>query len=241
MAVKDLSRVVRSFENQPTVGTTDQNTEDILMPSTKGVYYIMFTRYPDAGVVNQDALKQIFRMLQKSVTIPDVTYNSVESINGFSGTSKSYTPSSIDVDNTITIGMNENVDRMVLNEFFNWSNSIMDMSTGLSRFEHFTARNISGDILIIHSKPVLITTPESLADNMLEAYFFKHITPSNIPLSAYGSVSKDESAKVEVEISFKFRSMITSINNESLREYAKAQLPALIEGVKMSGDVIFGD
>ncbi len=239
MSIRDLTKGIRSLEKQPTVGLANQKDADVLMPSTKGTYYIMFTRYPDPEVVNIDALKQIFRMLQKSVTVPDITYNVVDSINGFGGTSKSYAPGGVEYDNTFTVGFNENVDRMVLKEMFNWSNSIMDMHTGLSKFENYTSRNISADILIIHTKPVLITSPESLAANMQQAYFFKQVIPTSIPLSAYGSVDKSESAKVELEIPFKFRDMVTSINNPHLEEYALKQLPELIKGARVSSDVLF--
>ncbi len=239
MSVKNLSDSIRDLEKQPTVGLPNQKDADILMPSTKGVYYIMFTRYPDPDVVNVDALRQIFRMLQKSITVPDIAYNTVDSVNGFAGTSKSYAPGSVEYDNTFTVGLNENVDRIVLREMFNWTNSIMDHTTGLSRFENYTSRNISADIMVIHTKPVLITTPESLAENMQQVWFFKQCIPTNMPLSAYGSATKDESAKVELEINFKFRDFVTSLTNPQLKDYALKQLPKLIEGVQISDDVKF--
>jgi len=239
MAIRNLQDTIRSFENQPTVGTSDMKKEDILMPSTKGVFYIMFTRYPDPLVVNQDALKQIFRMLVRTVSMPDITYNTVESVNGFAGTSKAYSPGNVEYDTTLEIGFNENVDRMALHELFNWSNGIRDMHTGLSSFQKYTSRNISADILIIHTKPVYIMGNDSMAENMQEAYWFKHITPTNLPLSAYASVDKADSAKVELSVNFKFREVVISLNNPSLKEYALEQLPNLISGAKLSKDVSF--
>jgi len=239
MSIKTLENIVEGMKNQPTSGLAHQVDADILMPSTKSVYYCMLTRFPDPAVVNTDALKQIFRLLQKSVTVPDITLATVDSTNGFSGTSKSYAPSAVEYENTMEIGFNENIDRIILKELFNWSNSILDHSSGLSSFQNYNSRTISADLMVVHTLPILLTDEESMINNMQEVYFFRNIIPTNLPLSAYGNVAKDAAEKVELSVNFKFREMITSLNNDSLKEFALKNLPELVKGSRLSSQVEF--
>ena len=223
-AIKSLEKI----KAQPTLGTTDSSTEDILFPAVKSAYYLYVTRTPDASLCDPEALKQIFRLLNKSITIPGLTLGTAESVNGFAGTSKAYSFTTVEDSKEISIGFNDNVDQVVYNVMKQWVYGIKDPHTGLSKVQDYNLRNLSCDFMLITTKPVHATTEEGIANAIDHVYWFKHVAPTNLPTDAVGSHSKDASDKIELEFTFKFREMV---DNESTLEFGKNILPELLAQV----------
>ncbi len=210
MALQPIVKGVLDLAKQPVLGTTDSDVADILMPAVKSAFHVFITRYPDPNLVNWESLRVAVTHLIKSVTLPSLTLGTVESVNGFSGTSKAFAFSTVEDSKEMSMSFNENVEQIVYNTFKQYIYGIRDPHTGLSTVSNYTARNLSFDLMIVTSKPVMYdeTVENSIANMIDHAIWIKGAAPINLPTDAVMSHSKDDSSKVELEFQFKYREMV---------------------------------
>jgi hypothetical protein len=202
-----------------TSGQLNHDEIDIISPATTGYYLLYWTRLPSFV---SDSFKEVTRVLNNKINVPDTNLGFVETTMGFSATGKVATPSSVEQDKTITIGFNEQDDYPVLNEIENWVNSIRDPHSGLSSVENYNLKNISGDLLVTYIKPILSQAIGEQSNGIItRAILFTNVIPSMIPYSAAFNAEKASNTEVIYDIPFKFRNMIS---NPSVKAYAEEKL-----------------
>ena len=225
------------IEEMKTVGEIDGATPDIITPAVQGAFYVIPVRLPDMifSQKEKQELEEIFRVLVNKVTLPGVTLATAETTYGFSGATKVSAPTNIDVTNEVTIGFNEQQGFPVINFIEKWVYAIRDPHTGLSRVSDYTLANISGDFLVVMTKPVYMTANPIeengvsgyTLDNIERAVFFRNIYPTRVPLDTL-SPNKENSDKIAYDLVWKFKNMI---NNEYTKALALEQLMRFSDNV----------
>jgi len=222
MAVKDLNAL---YKPQLTVGVENADVVDVISPYTTGVVYLFWTRLPkfvDRG------FNEVTRVLQNQVQIPGYTLNAADGNMGFNGTGKIYAPTTLDADNTMTVSYNEQMDLPTLKNIKNWVFSIRDPQSGLSIVSDYSLKNITGDLLVIFTKPVMYS--QDAVDNNLiqETMLFTKASPTTVPMDILNS-SKDASDKVLIDVPFKFQDMVMS---DDVRKLAEEKLASIATASK---------
>lgn len=216
-----MANRLKGFESLKTVGQTDSSVADILTPHVSSAFYCIWTRKP--SFVNGEDLDQMTRVLLNKVTMPGLTLGTAEAVNGFSGAGKAIAPSTIELANDITLGFNEQQGLVVFDTIRDWVHAIRDPQTGLSSVADYSVRNISGDLLVILTKPVL-SGDASVVD---KGIFFTNVYPTSVPYDVL-SPSKEASDKVQYDVQFKFKAMIDNTSSLSL---AQDNISAIAENI----------
>ena len=216
-----LTNGLLGLDTQPTVGETNTNVPDILTPAVQGSFYLKWLRLPD--FVDKQAWEEIMRTLVNKVTINGVTIGTADAVNGFSGTTKLTAPTNVEVTNELPMGINELQGLGVLNHIEKWVYTIRDPLTGLSHVTDYSIRNISGDLLVILTKPV-----HSADKSIIEkAFLYKNLFPTNIPYDTLAP-NKETSDKIAYETTWKYKNQIV---NDQIIDYAAGVLPELVESI----------
>ena len=212
----------KNYAGAPTKGPGDANLID---PFISGYYYLVWTRKPSEMVGDGDGqidplfFSDIARVLNNAVTLPGATLNTTDVATAFSNASKISMPTSIERDNTFSVKFSEMSGLPIIRNIEKWVFGIRDPLTGLSSVKDYSLKNISGELLVILTKPILASAAKDNETNgyIEKAYLFTNVFPTNVPDDVL-SPNLETQDKVEVDIQFKFTNCITSPNVDKLAE-----------------------
>jgi hypothetical protein len=194
------------------------NDAELVNPYISGYYYLMFTRLPE---FLDETFPNIVRVNNNSVTFPDITLNTTEIVTGFGGAGKINVPTTIDKGTDFSVKFLEQEHLPIINSFALWVQNIRDYNTGLSAVSDYNLKNISGEVLVVLTKPVM-TEAENV--NPLEiiqkSFYFTEVLPTNVPFS---TLNQDitNSDKVEPEITFRYTGLY---HGSKVDEYAATKI-----------------
>ena len=206
----------KSFSNQVTNGVTSQQELDVITPAVTGYVYVVWTRLPE---IAPEGFNEMVRVLNSQVQVPGYTLATVDSPMGFSGTGKAYSASTIESDTTFTLSFQEQINLPVLNAVKKWVFDIRVLNSGLSNVKDFCSRNISGDCLVIFTKPVMYSA-DNLDNIIEEAILFTHSIPTTVPYDALNS-NKEGADKIQYDVPFRFKAQL---RNQAVTDLAKTKL-----------------
>lgn len=236
-----MAKKLSAYKDFSTAPTKGMANSDIIDPYISGYYYLVWIRKP-AGIVGDKAgqvpktfFDDITRVLSSGVTLPGITLNTTDVVTSFSNASKVSTPTSIERDNTLGIKFNEMSGLPIIKNISNWIFSIRDPLTGLSKVANYGIKNISGDLLVILTKPILSSAANAQDEGFIErAYYFTNLFPTNIPddILSPDLATQD---KIEVDIQFKFTNCIIS---DKVDELAVKQLTGKVFDTVGYNDIV---
>lgn len=197
----------------------------IMDPYISGYYYCFFIKKPD---FIEDNSIESFRVLQNSVSLPDITLNTTEIITGFGGAGKVSHATSVDISTEITMKFTEMSGLPIINTVAQWVQNIRDINTGLSNIKGYKLSEYSGELLVVATKPVLNDVKGKSTDWLEKAFLFTEVYPTNVPFSALNQ-DLGSSDKVEPDITFKFSGFY---HGEKVNQFAASH--TLLEDLRSS-------